>query len=72
MGVIAKNPEATLLFMDFNMAFVYIHRGKMEQRQQAYGQSKNVSTLKMLYKNTKEIVYTRDGDTNFFEIVFVV
>ena len=35
--VLAKNLQATLLFVDFTKAFVSIHRGKMEQIIQAYG-----------------------------------
>ena len=34
-------------------AFDFIHRGKIEQSQTAYGQPKEtVATIKMLYRNT--------------------
>ena len=42
----------------------------MEQIQLAYNLSKEiVAALMVLYKNTKAMVHSPDGDTNFFGIV---
>ena len=42
----------------------------MEQILLAYGLPKQtVITIMMLYKNMKAIVYSIDGDSNFFDIV---
>ena len=69
-GVRAKNLQATLLFVDFTKAFDSIHRGKMEQILQAYGQpKKTVAAITILYRNTKEKVRSPDGDTEYFDIV---
>ena len=44
-----------------------IHRGKMEQILLACGLLKEtVLTIRMLYKNTKVMVCSPDGDTDFF------
>jgi len=68
-GVRAKNLEATLLFVDFSKAFDSIHRGKMEQILLAYGLPKEtVAAIMMLYKDTKAMVRSPDGDTDFFGI----
>ena len=48
-GVSAKNLEATILFVDFTKAFDSIHWGKMDQ----ILLKETVSTIMMLYKNTK-------------------
>ena len=49
-----KNLQATILFVDFTMAFDSIHRGKMEQILLAYGIPKEtVSGITILYRNTK-------------------
>ena len=69
-GVHAKNLDATQLFIEISMALDSIHREKMEQILIAYGLPREtVITTMMLYKNTKIIVYSPDGDTNFFDIV---
>ena len=69
-GVRAKNLQATLLFVDFTMAFDSIHRGKMEQILLAYGLPKEtVAAIMILYKNTKVKVRSPDGDTEYFDIV---
>ena len=53
-GVRAKNPQATLLFVDFTKAFDYIHRGKMEQILLAYSLPKEtVVAITILYRNTR-------------------
>ena len=58
-GVSAKNIAATILFVNFILAFDSIHRGKMEQIVLAYG----------LHRNTKVKVRSPDGDTDYFDIV---
>ena len=69
-GFCKKNLEATLLFVDFSMAFDSIHRGKMEQILLAYGLPKEiVATIMILYKNTKAMVCSSDWDTDYFDIV---
>ena len=65
-----KNLKATLLFVDFSKAFDSIHRGKMEEILRAYGiPDKIVQAIMMLYKNTRSLVRSPDGDTEFFEIL---
>ena len=69
-GVRAKNLQATLPFVDFTKAFDSIHRGKMEQILLASGQPKEtVAAITILYRNTKVKVRSRDGDTEYFDIV---
>ena len=69
-GVCAKNIEATLLLVDFSLAFDSVHRGKMEQILQAYGLPKEtVTAIMMLYRNMKAKVCSPDGLTDFFNIV---
>ena len=62
-GVGAKNIEATLLFIDFS-------RVKMEQILLAYDVHKEtVTAIIMLYKSTKAMVHSLDGDSVFSDIV---
>ena len=69
-GVRTKNLLATILFVDFTKAFDSIHRGKMEQILLAYGILKEtVTTIMILYRNTKVKVRSPDGDTYYFSIV---
>ena len=69
-GVWAKNLQATLIFVDFTKAFDSIHRGKIEQILLAYGIPKEtVAAITILYRNTKVKVRSRDGDTEYFDIV---
>ena len=58
-GVYAKNLEATILFVDFAMAFDSIYRGKMEQILLAYGQPKEnvVAIMMLVYRNMKVKVH---------------
>ena len=64
-GVRAKDIEATILFVDFN-----IHGGKMEQILFAYSLLKEtVAAIMMLYRNTKVKVRFPDRDTDYFDIV---
>ena len=66
-GVTSKNLTATLLFVDFSKAFDSVHRGKMEKILLAYGiPQETVSAIMMLYKKTKALVRSPDGDTEFF------
>ena len=72
-GVRTKNLLATLLFIDFTKACYSIHRGKMEQILLAYGLPKEtVAAITILYRNTKVIVRSPDGDTEYFDIVAAV
>ena len=69
-GLRAKNPQATLIFVDFTKAFDSIHRGKMEQNLLAYSIPKEtVAAITILYRNTKVKVRSPDGDTEYFDIV---
>ena len=64
-----KNHEATL-FVDFSNTTDSIQRRKMEQILLVHGFSKEtVTSIMMLYKNMKIIVYSPDGVTDFFDIV---
>ena len=68
-GVHAKNLPATFLFIDFSRAFDSIHRGRMNDILLAYGLPKEtVNGIMMLYKNTRSLVRSPDGDTSFFDI----
>ena len=60
-----KINEVTLLFI-----FDPIYRGKMVQILLVYSLSKEtVTTLMMLYKNTKGMVFSLDSHIDFFKIV---
>ena len=60
---------ATILFVDFSLAFESIHKGKMDQILLAYGLPKEtVMAIMMLYSNMKVKVCWPDGDTDFFDI----
>ena len=68
-GTKAKNLPATLLFIDFSKAFDSIHRGRMREILLAYGiPCETVNGIMMLYKNTRSMVRSPDGDTMFFDI----
>ena len=65
-----KSLEATLLFVDFFKPFDSMHRGQMEQILLPYGLSKEtVTAIMMLYKSTKVMVKSPNGNTDFFDIV---
>ena len=69
-GVRVKNLEATQLFVNFSNAFDFINRGKMEEKLITYGLLKEtVTTLMMHYLNTKAMIRSSDGDTDFFDIL---
>ena len=68
-GVKSKNLEAVLLFIDFSKAFDSIHREKLSSILLAYGVPQViVDAIAMLYKNSKAIVRSPDGDTDLFQI----
>ena len=68
-GVKSKNLPLTLLFIDFSKAFDSIKRNKMEQILQIYGiPTETIEAIMMLYRNTRSMVRSPDGDTAFFEI----
>ena len=68
-GVNSKNLPLTLLFIDFSKAFDSIHRGKMKEILLAYGIPKEtVDAIMILYQNTRSMVRSPDGDTDFFDI----
>ena len=63
-GVCAKN------LVDSSKASDSTYREKTEQIQEANVLPKEtVTAIIMLYKNAKAMVYSPDGDTNFFEIL---
>ena len=68
-GVRAKNLDLVLLFVDFSKAFDSVHRDKMAEIMKAYGIPNQIITATMmLYKDTKAIVRSPDGDTDPFDI----
>ena len=68
-GVKAKNIPAILLFIDFSKAFDSIDRAKMRSIIIHYGiPEETVNAIMMLYKNTRSMVRSPDGDTPFFKI----
>ena len=65
-----KKLEATVLFVDFAKASDFTHRRKMEQILHAYGLPKEIiTTIMMLYRNTKVKVRSSDGNTDYFDII---
>ena len=63
------NLTATLLFIDFSKAFDSIHRGKMADNLKAYEiPEKIINAIMITYKDTKSIVRSDDGDTEFITI----
>ena len=61
-----KNREATLLLVDFSKAFDSIHKEKMEELHLAYALHKDtVTAIIMIYKNTKAMVRSPNGDNCF-------
>ena len=66
----AKNLQTTILFVYFTKAFDIIHRGNMEQILLAYGLLKeNIAAIMMIYRNSKVIARSPNGDKDYFDIV---
>ena len=62
-GVKARQIPATLLFIDSSKAFDSGYKGKIEKILLAYGIPKEiVAAIMILYRNTKSIVRSPDGD----------
>lgn len=69
-GIKAKNLTAVLMFIDFSKAFDSVHRGKLKEIILAYGIPDEIaSAIMMLYQNSKSMVRSPDGDTDFFYIL---
>ena len=69
-GIKARQVPVTLLFVDFSKGFESFHREKMEKTLLGYGIPKEIVTaMKILYRNTKLMVRSPDGDTEFFNIL---
>ena len=69
-GVKPTQIPATLLSVDFSKAFDSVHREKMEKILLAYGIPKEIVTaIMILYRNTKSLVRSPEGDTEFFDIL---
>ena len=69
-GVRTKNPEATLLFVDWSKAFDYIHGVKNTVNTTRIWFPKGIFTaIMMLYKNMKAVICPQNGDTDVLEIV---
>ena len=67
---VVKSTKATILFVDFTKVINSIHIEKTEQILLAYGLPKQtVAAIMMLYRNTIVKVRSRDGDTDYFDIV---
>ena len=68
-GVQPNNLPATLLFVDFAKSFDSIHRGKMKNILSVYGiPTEIVEAIIILYRDTRSMVRSPDGDTPYFEI----
>ena len=68
-GVKSKFLLATLLFIDFSLAFDSINREKMKYILIIYGiPTEIINYILMLYKNTRSMVRSSDGETPFFDI----
>ena len=69
-GVKSKNLNAVLLFIDFSKAFDTVNRLKLMEIHLAYGiPAETVNAITMLYKESKAMVRSADGDIEFFDIV---
>ena len=73
MNAHAHNLTATIFFIDFSKVFDFIHRGKMAEISNAYSiPDEIISDIMIAYKNTKYIMRTDDGDTEFIKSTGVV
>ena len=67
-GIEANNLEAVMLFVEFSKPFDSVHREKLSQTLEAYRiPDETVVPIMMLYKNTRSMVRSPDGDTDFFK-----
>ena len=58
------------MFVDFSKAFDSVHRKKLNEIILANGIHEEIaSTIMMLYQNSKSMVRSPDGDTDFFDII---
>ena len=65
----SKNQLLTLLFIDFSKAVDTINRKKKKEVLLKYGiPEETVFVIMMLYKNTRSMVRSPDGDIPYFEI----
>ena len=65
----SKNLVASLISVDFSKAFDSIHSAKMVHILKSYGiPTKIINTIMILYRNTKSMVRSPDGDTEYFDI----
>jgi len=68
-GVKAKNLQVTIIFVNFSKAFDS-ELGKLAEILKAYGiPAETLEAIMMLYNDTKSLVRSPDGDTNFFKIL---
>ena len=66
----ATDLEAVILFVDFSKAFDSANQGKMTEIKKSYGiLEETITATMMLYKNTKAMVRSPAGDTDFFEVL---
>ena len=66
-GVKSHNLPAILLFVDFSKAFYSIDRNNIKHILKSYGiPAETVNAILMLYLNTRSMVRSPDGDTQFF------
>ena len=64
----SHNLPAVILFVDFSKSFDSIDRKNMKHILKSYGiPAETVNALMMLYMNTRSMVRSPDGDTQFFE-----
>ena len=69
-GIISKNSQVLITFVDFRKAFDSIHKGKHMEILKVYGVPVViVDEFNMMYTNTTAQVLSPDGDTDFFEIL---
>ena len=69
----SKESQASVMFVDFFKSDDSIDRGKTEQILLAYGfLNETVSAIMMLYKNTKSVVCSSEGDIDCFGVARVL
>ena len=69
-GVKTRNKKAIILYVDFRKAFDSIHRCMMMTILKAYDvPPRLLAAINKLHENTRAIVITPDGETEFFQII---